>query len=94
MPLPHGLSPDEFEIARAVTHIRRDYQRIHDKLTQALGREPTSTEMLEVAPRHIDLLQQIHDMMDARRRKHANCVPDSMLTQIHLSKVLDESPLV
>lgn len=86
-----SLSFEIVEVAQATQRVRQDYRRIRDQLVLALGREPTAAEMMEVAPRHIKLLQQMHDIMDSRRRKNANRVPDSLLVQIHLAKLLDES---
>ncbi len=82
-----GLSVEEVEIAYALQQVRKRFNVGKDKLTLALGREPTAAELLEVMPHHVEVLHRLSDMVDPRR-KHVNCVPNSLLTQIHVRNFL------
>lgn len=84
------LSEEEREIALAVRHIRQKYEYKFTQLMQALGREPTATEMMDVAGREINMLHRLRDLTDPRRNpelRHKMSVPPSLLVQTFLTKV-------
>ena len=81
------MDVDELEIAEAIQRIKLDYQRIKDQMVEALGREPTSAEMMEVAPRHIEVLSQLHNIRIKEARSRSQ-IPQSLLVQTFLTKIL------
>ena len=79
-----SLSPDEREIAIAVQHIRNNYQYKYSQLQEALGRKPTSAEMMEVAGREIRLLSRLDDLVRTNWHRIRYHIPNSLLAQVWL----------
>lgn len=86
------LSEEELEIALALQAVRNRYILTERRLTEALGRPPTAEEMMEVAPHLIEMINQLWEavaLLD--EQKSVRRIPESLLVQLHMAKILDES---
>lgn len=79
-----SLTPEAKEIALAVQHIRDSYKYKYSQLQEALGRDPTSEEMLEVAGKEVRMLSQLDDLVRANWHRIQYHMPNSLLTQVWL----------
>jgi hypothetical protein len=85
------LEPDELDVAKAIQSIRHGYMYKRAQLTKALGRIPTSKEMLSVARADITIIANLHKLLESHGIKVSSShtvIPVSLLVQIFLTKVL------
>lgn len=91
--MPHDLKPDEIEVAKALSVIRQNYTFKRTQLTKALGRDPTSEEMYEVAREDIKLLHDLHELAKYGKFRPLSVIPVSLLVQTFLTKLLPDGIL-
>ena len=91
--MAHDLQPDEYEVAQAIAAIKQSYFFKRDQLIKALGRNPSSDEMFEVAREELKILDSLWGLKMPRKPGSHTVIPVSLLVQTFLTKLLQDGIL-
>lgn len=90
------LDAEVREVAIALQRLREQFAYKKNQLTKALGREPHPEELLDVCDRELDIMSNLHRLLEHRDgyAPETSRIPSSLLGYIFLTKIRDSVVMV